>query len=531
VRRLLLREDASVMGATCTGWLRGQPALLVAAAIGVVAVVAACGDESGRHMGSARASTASPGVVEQAAPPDKASVRLLFGGDLMLGRGVEKAAAPGPAGPLTGIRLEVTSAGLAVANLESPLTRRPHDPASGPNALEAPPASARFLAAAGFDAMGIANNHAGDAGPETVADTMRALSAAGIATVGAGQSAAGAFAPRIVRVAGVRIALLSLDATGQGPRAAVTTPGVAWWDEPRVRAAVLRARLSADIVAVGVHGGAEYVPESDPAMVRIARLLASWGADVVWGTGSHVVQPVHVIDPDKDGRPTVVTTSLGNLLFDQHIPGTQRGALLEVLVRRDGVRALRVGVTRIAGGRVLFRAWRAPSGNAAVLGAAWWTPTRPVTPIAVRHRSALPGFPGDVVDAAIGDANGDGRPDVAVSFRRPFSPTNVSGLVGRQRLVDQDGHAAHVGVYRPRDLRPRWVAGTVLRPVAALAPCDGTLAVAYSTLDDLTVVGTGAWRWSGFGFTPLPDLLGSGVPGCADVDGDGRLDAVILERS
>jgi len=519
------------MGRTRTAWPGGLPTRLVATAIGVVAMGAACGNENGRHVEPTRASTASPGVVEDAASPDTTSVRVLFGGDVMLGRGVAKAAAPGPSGPLAGIRLEATSAGLAVANLESPLTTRPHDPASGPNALEAPLASARFLAAAGFDAMGIANNHSGDAGPETVADTMRALSAAGIATVGAGRSAASAFAPLIVRAAGIRIALLAVDATEQGPRAGRAEPGVAWWDEARMRAAVARARSSADIVAVGVHGGAEYVPVPDPSMVRIARLLASWGADVVWGTGPHVVQPVHVIDPDRDGRQTVVATSLGNLLFDQHIPGTQRGALLEVLARRDGVRAFRVGSTLIAEGRVLFHAWRSPGGNAVALGGAWWTLAAPVAPVAVQHRRTLPGFPGDVVDAAVGDPDGDGRPDLTVSFRRPFSPTNVSGLVGRQRLVDRHGRAAHLGLYRPWDLRPRWVAGTMLRPVTAVAPCDGSVAVAYSTLDDPSVAGTGAWRWSGFGFAPLPDLPGSGVPSCADVDGDGRLDAVILERS
>ncbi len=224
----------------------------------------------------------------------------------MLGRGVAKVAAAGPAGPLDGVRLQVSSADLALANLESPLTSRPHDPASGPNVLEAPPLSARLLAAAGFDAMGIANNHAGDAGPGTVPDTMRAL-AAGIAAVGAGPTASRAFEPRIVQARGVRVALLAFDATGQGPRAAPRKPGVAWWDEARVRDAVVRARSSADVVAVGIHGGAEYVPTTDPYLMRLARLLASWGADVVWGHGPHVVQPVRVIDPDGDGRPTVVS--------------------------------------------------------------------------------------------------------------------------------------------------------------------------------------------------------------------------------
>ena len=101
----------------------------------------------------------------------------------------------------------------------------------------------------------------------------------------------------------------------------------------------------------------------------------------------------------------------------------------------------------------------------------------------------------------------------------------------RRVLLDRHNLTAHIGLYRPRDLRPLWVAGTVLRPIARLAICDGMLAVAYSTLDNPSIVGTGAWRWSGFGFTPQSDLPGPGLPACADVDGDGRLDPLILERS
>jgi poly-gamma-glutamate capsule biosynthesis protein CapA/YwtB (metallophosphatase superfamily) len=465
-------------------------------------------------------------------PAPSSTVRLLFGGDVMLGRGVGRVAARDPASVFAGIRLAVSSADLAVANLESPLTPRPHLASAGPNALEARPETARLLAAAGFDDLGIANNHAGDAGPQTVPDTMRALAAHGLGVIGAGSSTSAAFRPRVVRIGGLRVALLMFDATGQGPRAGATTPGVAWWDPARARAAVRQARAEADIVAVGIHGGAEYVPEPDPYVVNIERQLASWGADVVWGSGPHVVHPVGVIDPDHDGRPTVVTTSLGNLLFDQHIPGTQRGAILEVVAGRDGVRALRVGTTAIADGRVRLADWLAPRGAAVALGDAWWSLARPVRSVPIRHLRTVRGFrDGLVVDAAIGAVEGNGRPVLAVAFRRKFRPTNVSPLVPRSKLDDRHGRSAHVGLYRVRDLHPLWVAGTLLRPVVRLAPCDGAIAVAYSRLDDPTVVATGAWRWSGFGFTPLPDLPGHGIPGCRDVDGDGMLDPLILERS
>jgi len=201
-----------------------------------------------------------------------------------------------------------------------------------------------------------------------------------------------------------------------------------------------------------------------------------------------------------------------------------------VLAGSDGVRAYRVGRT-VAAAPASFLAWKKPSADAVALGGGWWTLARAVTPASVNRPPNLVGFKGKVTTAAIGDAEGNGGRQLVVSFRRPFSPTKVNVLVPRRRLLDRHNLTAHIGLYRPRDLRPLWVAGTLLRPVARLAVCDGSLAVAYSTLNNRSIAGSGAWRWGGFGFAPLADLPRSGKPACADVDGDGRLDPLILERS
>jgi poly-gamma-glutamate capsule biosynthesis protein CapA/YwtB (metallophosphatase superfamily) len=473
-------------------------------------------------------------IAARPAAPRDHSARLLFAGDVMLGRGVARIAAADPDGLFAPIRFQLSSPDLAVANLESPLTLRKHDPSFGPNALEARPTAARLLAAAGFDALSLANNHAGDAGPGTVSDTVRALEANGIVPVGAGASSAEAYRARIVAVNGLRVALLAFDASRQGPRAGAGEPGVAWWDESLACEAVKKARSEADLVAVGIHGGAEYVPLTDLYLMRIGTLLARWGADIVWGQGPHVVQPVHLIDPDKDGRPTLVATSLGNFVFDQHVPGTRRGAIVEVLADPTGLVAYRIGTTTHEQGPVEFRGWRPPRSDAAALDGAWWTLARPIAPVAEKRPRDLSAFErrkGDVTDAVLGDPDGDGRTDLVVAFRRPFAPTRVGALVSRRQLEDRQGRSAHLGLYRPDNLRPRWVAGTLLRPVARLAACDGALAVAYSTLDNPRIVAAGAWRWGGFGFASLPDLPGPGIPACADVDHDGRLDPLVLERS
>jgi poly-gamma-glutamate capsule biosynthesis protein CapA/YwtB (metallophosphatase superfamily) len=149
----------------------------------------------------------------QTAPPSATvvsnpAVRILLAGDVMLGRGVAEVAASDPFGVFGDVRAEVQSADIAVANLESPLTSRPHV-ADTPNALEADPGTAGLVADAGFEAMSVANNHAGDAGLDGFSDTLGALGHAGILPVGGGPDAQHALGPTIVVRDGVRVALLA----------------------------------------------------------------------------------------------------------------------------------------------------------------------------------------------------------------------------------------------------------------------------------------------------------------------------------
>jgi len=443
----------------------------------------------------------------------------------MLGRGVASIVASDPHELFAGVRREIRRADIAAVNVESPLTLRPHT-SPNPYELEADPQAARLLAAAGFDVAGIANNHAGDAGPMSVVDSVRAISDAGMHAVGGGYDLAEAWTPVTIEAEGVTIAFLAIDGSGQGLGATASQPGVASWNPDRARSAIVEAHSAADVVIVGLHGGVEYRTRPDPLLGPIADQLATMGADVVWGHGPHVEQPITVTEPRGNGRRTLIATSLGNLIFDQHRPETDTGVLLEILVDRDGLVAHRVAGTKVTDQRVWFGAWRPPPGDAALVAGRLWSLDRIAVP--VEPTVVVPPFSeGIIVDSAAGDLDGDGADEVLISYRHALR--NYPTSHGPSLPTDSSGRSTHLGVVEI-DGTPVWLSRRPPHAIGHVAACDRAAAFAYTGLNDDTVVATGAGTWSGFGFVLEAELSGAGRIGCADVDGDGSLDPIILGR-
>lgn len=99
-----------------------------------------------------------------------------------------------------------------------------------------------------------------------------------------------------------------------------------------------QATSQADVVIVSTHWGTEYSNGVNSQQREFASQLASLGADVIIGTGPHVLEPVEWI-PGKDGKQTLVWYSIGNLLSTQlEIPQLIGGvAKFDVVKNPEGV--------------------------------------------------------------------------------------------------------------------------------------------------------------------------------------------------
>jgi len=268
-----------------------------------------------------------------AAKPKRDEYTLLFGGDVMLSRGVgERMEARADWGlPFREIAPTLRNADLRFCNLECPLSDR------GENqehlySFRADPRALEGLQVAGFEVVSQANNHSYDWGPAALKDSLERLRAAGIRPVGAGENALAAHYPVLVNLGDLRVAFLAyVNVDPKEAAAGMDRAGVAWLEPAQALADIRFAKTVADLVIVCPHWGTEYATQPDREQVRLAHWMVAEGADLVVGSHPHVVQPL------ESYRGRWIAYSLGNLVFDQKNPATHQGLLLKVTVRRKKI--------------------------------------------------------------------------------------------------------------------------------------------------------------------------------------------------
>jgi poly-gamma-glutamate synthesis protein (capsule biosynthesis protein) len=242
---------------------------------------------------------------------DEPVVEVLAVGDIMTGRGMET---------VPDIFLHVSDAlrgaDLTIGNLEGAISDEPVPPESV--WLHLPLDTPAMLDESGFDLLGLANNHALDAGRPGLAETRRLLRAEGLEPV-EGRS--------LVReIDGLAIAFLAWNDLGNP-------------DPQTFLASVRGASAIADGVVVMVHWGREYQRHPSLPQRDLAEALLDAGADVVVGAHPHVVQDLEIIQPAAGDRTRLIAYSLGNFVFDQGWDDTGQGLALRLVFDAAGLRA------------------------------------------------------------------------------------------------------------------------------------------------------------------------------------------------
>lgn len=273
-----------------------------------------CNDCESSEPGNDLTATTDPEPAGRKLPP---TVTIAFTGDIMMGTtfpdSVHGTGLPANDGRniFDDVRDIISGADFAGGNLEGSFLEGPGKRRRMTNPktyfiFRMPPKYVNNLLDAGYDFVGIANNHINDFGEPGRQSTMKTLRDAGLAHAGLKGHCETAYVERNGVVFGVA-------QVGHGDN------NVDVNDLDEVRRVVRNLRDSADIVILSAHAGAEgsahthvpgkleyYVGEKRGNIKEVAHAAIDEGADVVFAHGPHVVRGAELY------KDHVIFYSLGN---------------------------------------------------------------------------------------------------------------------------------------------------------------------------------------------------------------------------
>lgn len=248
--------------------------------------------------------------------PHSRDVRLLFTGDILLARQVKVEIDRTHASPWDSLASLFARADWVAGNFEGAIGAEAECRVqAGAPCFAFSDTAPALLAAAGFKAVSLENNHAGDVGAEGRTRTRGALGAAGILGFDFERS------PRFVRVGEQTMAMIAVSMERSADGRVQAVPSVELAQKLRL------ARTLANIVVVSVHWGNELQDWPNETQHSAAEWLVDHGADLVVGHHPHVVQKADCVH----GRP--VFFSLGNHVFDQKYPETKDGLIADCTIQ------------------------------------------------------------------------------------------------------------------------------------------------------------------------------------------------------
>ena len=269
-------------------------------------------------------------------------VSVVFAGDIMLEGGPDRAIRRGK-DPFAGVAHLFKGADVRLGNLECVVATVGSVEPEKPNVFRVHPRGLKYVQRH-FDAVGLANNHSGDYGPQAFAQMLGLLRKSGLGYYGGGHNLKEAHTPLILERQGLRIAVLGYNEfQPRNFEADHDRPGVAWSEDEQVVRDIVDARRvwKADVVIPVMHWGWEE-PIANARQRALARLMIDAGADAVIGGHPHQLQD-HETYKNKP-----IFYSLGNFVFEGFPDQVNNiGWVVRLSLDRQGVRGWQAHAVKI----------------------------------------------------------------------------------------------------------------------------------------------------------------------------------------
>jgi len=324
-------------------------------AIEVVAIVAVIGTvayielspSAGWAVATGRAPAWPEAVAERTvAPPPVKRITVLAVGDLMTHSPQFPAARTATGYDFmhcfAPVAAQIASADLAMGNFETVLGGESLGYSGFPR-FNAPDSYAEALVKTGFDVLTTANNHCLDQGVDALERTLGTLDRLGVAHTGTARTKGEANTILVKDVEGVTVAIIAYTYSMNG----FTPPDDKPWmvnqlDKAAIIADIDEAEsLGVDLVVVSMHNGIEYARQPSDSQERLERAFVDAGADVVFGSHPHVIQPMETYEVKRSDGTTetaFIIHSLGNFISNQRDRYSDAGVMVRLTFEKDLVR-------------------------------------------------------------------------------------------------------------------------------------------------------------------------------------------------
>lgn len=104
--------------------------------------------------------------------------------------------------------------------------------------------------------------------------------------------------------------------------------------EQQIKEHIEAAKAESDVVCVFMHWQQECNTQITDGQRAFVEKLVAWGADVVYGSGPHVLQPIEYVDK-PDGGKALVAYSLGNFISTEQKATNMCGGILDITYEKE----------------------------------------------------------------------------------------------------------------------------------------------------------------------------------------------------
>ena len=239
----------------------------------------------------------------------------------------------------------IEAADIATVNQETPLATALGSPSGYPH-FNSPTEVGDALIDAGFDIFNLANNHVLDMGEDGMLATLEYFDSVGMPYFGAYKGSEDRSNIRVIEKNGIKVAFLGFVNWTNADTNDDSGYQLVWIDdEYSVQYYIEKAKELADIVVVYAHWGEENENIITEQMSDMAQKMVDWGADVIFGDHTHVVQKITALKRESDGKLCAVQFCGGNFISGQK----ERAHLLSVLTTAEFGKNPETGETALLG--------------------------------------------------------------------------------------------------------------------------------------------------------------------------------------